>query len=762
MKFLLLFLVAPLAVFPHIEEPKVIDGQAEFHQVSPTHLEITTQNATIIDYKQFSIPENHKVKIIQPSAKSKVLNRVRGTSPSQILGELESNGKVFLINPNGIFFGPDCKVDTGSLIASTLDIANDDFKKGKYRFQLSKDAKDSRIINQGHLIASLEGEIALLAPSIINEGVIQAAVGKIGYFAAPMVTLDLTGDHLMSFAVDGELEHGIIQHLGKTAAEDGSIYMRLSVAKKAIGAVVNTDGLNQGSILVKENGVIRIVNHSDMIAKDVSIKGGSLDISGDVKTTQALKLEADNTCFLNKEIDASSLTVVAAKTHVKNKICASEGMVFEGDVVIESPKVVLMAEGKSGVTFHDSLLLKDKLKIFAPEGAVSFNKVESVALASLDVHGKSIELTQPIRIKAPITLNGKIHLASKISCPQNNLIFNGPVVVAGHEPVIVSTEFGKGDVIFNDSVNGEGPYRSLTVSTGDGSCKFKAPIGQESALDTLTVTSKLVEFQDIGGRESGILKKLHVTAKGSIDLQGHIYNTAEQFWGAEHFNIHKPIQFITNAHPLEFARGTLNLKEGCSLHINTQQGSLGFFAIQADKNAAICLTSGHLSLGEILAEMSPLTIQAKSIIVNGNLSTNSVRMEAQGDIINGLQSHKIIAKSDVYLNSKKGSIGYLDDDTTLSKSRLWVKSDQKIYVGSPKTVNLEGESIDKILHPIPGNQPSVIIFNDVESYQFMGEFFEDLEELISSLAPHLFSKRRGDYIDTTIVNPRPAPLYYKP
>ncbi len=762
MRILLLFLVAPLVIFSNIEEPKVVSGHADFHQVSPTHLEITTQNSTIIDYKQFSIPENHKVKIIQPSAKSKVLNRVRGSNPSQILGDLESNGKVFLINPNGIFFGPNCKVDTGSLIASTLDIANDDFKKGKFRFQLSPDAKDSRIINQGHLTASLEGEIALLAPSIINEGVIHAAVGKIGYFAAPMVTLDLTGDHLVSFAVDGELEQGIIQHLGKTVAEDGTIYMRLSVAKKAIEGVINTEGLNQGNVLVKDNGVIRIVNHSDIIAKNVSIKGNNLDVSGDVKTTRQLTLDADNICFLNKEIDGSSIVVTAAKTHMKTGIHALEGMVFEGAVSIESPKVLLIAEGKSGVAFHDSLLLKEKLKIFAPEGVVSFNKVEGVSLASLDVHGKSIEVNQPVRIKAPVTLNGKIHLSSKINCPQNNLIFNGPVVVGGHEPVIVNTEFGKGDVIFNGVINGEGAYRSLTISTGDGSCKFKAPIGQESPLETLTVTSKTVEFQDIGGISSGILKKLHVAAKSSVDLNGHIYNTAEQFWGAEHFYVHKPIQIISNAHPIEFVRGTLNLKENTSLHINAGEGSLGFFAIKAAKSAPIYLTSGHLSLGEITAEMAPLTAQAKSITVNGNLLMNSVHMDAQGDIVNGLQSHKIISKGDVTLNSKKGSIGYLDTDTDLSKSRLWVKSDQKIYVGSPKTVNLEGDSIDKILHPIPGNQPSVIIFNDMESYQFMGEFFEDLEELLSSLAPHLFSKRRGDYIDTTIVNPRPAPLYYKP
>ena len=90
------------------------------------------------NYKDFQIGSQEKVRFLQNSTKSCVLNRITGENPSQILGSLESNGKVFLVNPNGIYFGRDSKVNVGSLIASTLDIADEDFTSEKYHFTLNQ------------------------------------------------------------------------------------------------------------------------------------------------------------------------------------------------------------------------------------------------------------------------------------------------------------------------------------------------------------------------------------------------------------------------------------------------------------------------------------------------------------------------------------------------------------------------------------------------------------------------------------------------
>ena len=54
--------------------------------------------------------------------------------PSSILGSLSANGKVFLVNPNGILFGQGAQVNVGGLVASTLNISDSEFMAGKYNF----------------------------------------------------------------------------------------------------------------------------------------------------------------------------------------------------------------------------------------------------------------------------------------------------------------------------------------------------------------------------------------------------------------------------------------------------------------------------------------------------------------------------------------------------------------------------------------------------------------------------------------------------
>ena len=87
-----------------------------------------------LNWRSFSIAKDETTRFIQQSAASTVLNRVTGVDPSQILGVLQSNGRVFLINPNGIVFGAGAQIDTAGLVASTLNLSNQDFLAGRLRF----------------------------------------------------------------------------------------------------------------------------------------------------------------------------------------------------------------------------------------------------------------------------------------------------------------------------------------------------------------------------------------------------------------------------------------------------------------------------------------------------------------------------------------------------------------------------------------------------------------------------------------------------
>jgi len=57
---------------------------------------------------------------------------VTGGNLSEILGDLQSNGRVFLINSNGLIVGDDAVIDAAGFVGSTLDISNQAFSSGDF------------------------------------------------------------------------------------------------------------------------------------------------------------------------------------------------------------------------------------------------------------------------------------------------------------------------------------------------------------------------------------------------------------------------------------------------------------------------------------------------------------------------------------------------------------------------------------------------------------------------------------------------------
>jgi len=114
---------------------------ADITAQTSTFLQIdTTQNIgnangdnSILYWDSFNISADSRVEFIQPSASHIALNRIAPQiSPSQILGRLDANGRVYLINQNGFLFGPKSSINVNSLAASTLalNINDNDFVSG--------------------------------------------------------------------------------------------------------------------------------------------------------------------------------------------------------------------------------------------------------------------------------------------------------------------------------------------------------------------------------------------------------------------------------------------------------------------------------------------------------------------------------------------------------------------------------------------------------------------------------------------------------
>ena len=179
-------LLAPAPAHPLPTAPQVINGTANIN-TSGSAMTITNSANAIINWQGFSIGQNESARFIQPSALSSVLNRVTGGDPSKILGALQSNGKVLLINQNGILFGPNSRIEVNGLVASTLDITNQDFLAGRMKFSTGSVA--GKIENQGTITTPGGGLVYLIATDVTNSGVITAPNGDIMLAAGKEVLL---------------------------------------------------------------------------------------------------------------------------------------------------------------------------------------------------------------------------------------------------------------------------------------------------------------------------------------------------------------------------------------------------------------------------------------------------------------------------------------------------------------------------------------------------------------------------------------------
>ncbi|AOW98821.1 hypothetical protein BJP34_04575 [Moorena producens PAL-8-15-08-1] len=75
-------------------------------------------------FSDFNVGEMGRVYFANPAGIANILSRVTGTNVSNILGTLGvlGNANLFVINPNGIFFGPNSRLDLGgSFFGSTAD-----------------------------------------------------------------------------------------------------------------------------------------------------------------------------------------------------------------------------------------------------------------------------------------------------------------------------------------------------------------------------------------------------------------------------------------------------------------------------------------------------------------------------------------------------------------------------------------------------------------------------------------------------------------
>nr|VFK56834.1 MAG: filamentous hemagglutinin family N-terminal domain-containing protein [Candidatus Kentron sp. TUN] len=264
-----------------------------------------------IAWDSFDITAGELVQFTQPSASSAVLNRIGAQSPSQIFGTITANGRVFLLNPNGVLFGETSHVSVGSLAVTGFDISTTDFMAGNYDFEALTGAEGGAIINKGLIEAATGGSITLVSGTVRNEGIIVANRGQINLASGRRATLDFDGDGLLTFAVDGEITQNpanitdAVVNTGEIRAQGGRVLLTGRAAQDVFTNVVNNRGIIQAQGIENVGGAIRLVGD----ANGATINSGTLDASGDEGNGGRIEVLGDEIKLTaGAKLDASGLT----------------------------------------------------------------------------------------------------------------------------------------------------------------------------------------------------------------------------------------------------------------------------------------------------------------------------------------------------------------------------------------------------------------------------------------------------------------------
>ena len=266
-----------------------------------------------VNWDSFNLATNERVQFKQPSTQSQALNRIFDQNPSQIHGRIDANGKVLLVNPSGIFFGPTARVNVGALVASGLPVSEQDLNRDKYQFNAPVDAEGGVVVNQGMLQAATGGSVNLIGGAVKNEGMILATAGQVNLGAGRRATIDFDGDGLVQFSVDQQIldnAHALDEAVGNSGeinADGGSVLLTAEVAQEVFSHAVNNSGIISAGRIQNEGGQIKLVAAG---SGGALINTGTLDASSKDGDGGRIEIDAATGATLadNAAVTATSAT----------------------------------------------------------------------------------------------------------------------------------------------------------------------------------------------------------------------------------------------------------------------------------------------------------------------------------------------------------------------------------------------------------------------------------------------------------------------
>lgn len=374
--------------------PSVSRGSASVTQNGSQTI-IQAGNNAIINWQSFSIASNEAVRFIQPSSSSRVMNRVVGGQASTIMGLLQANGQVYIINPAGVFFGNTAVVNVGALYAAAGHMSDQDFLNNVNHFT----GLSGSVVNYG----SISGNgVYLAGQQVANYGSIVCPQGLVVMAAGNDVYISEQNGTTMVKVTGGQSDAAKpgVQNAGTVEADNGGVIF-------GAGDMYSLAIQNSGTVKAKDiqvqaaAGKVEVSGTLDASDNTPGATGGKVEVTGDAIALNSAKIDASGNAgggtvliggdYQGKNPDvrnAQSTAVSADSTIRADALSAGDG----GRVIVWSDTATTMGGS-----------------ISARGGPVSGNGgfVEISSGQSLSVAGSAVNTTAPHGAAGTLLLDPK-------------------------------------------------------------------------------------------------------------------------------------------------------------------------------------------------------------------------------------------------------------------------------------------------------------------------------------------------------------------
>ncbi|VAW64046.1 hypothetical protein MNBD_GAMMA09-1697, partial [hydrothermal vent metagenome] len=331
----------------------IVGGVGHIHNSALNTVIHQNSSSLSINWDRFNVGVDERVQFLQPDASSISLNRILDNRGSRILGQIDANGQVILVNPNGIFFGATSQINVGGLIASGLDISPVDFMNGNYIFNEVLGANGA-VVNRGLINAASGGasvgNVTLIGKQVKNAGVISAKLGRVNMAAGRQAYLTFDAAGAIGVKITKEVlqdDLGIepaLLNSGEINAAGGQVLLTARVSRDVFSQAVNSGNLSQATrVRVNADGSYSLKKGADVVNSGVINVSAPVNTvgsnrAGDVTTNVAGNAAAGDVVIVGENITQSGKILANTEAGVAGNIelHANNKIELTGDSIVSA------------------------------------------------------------------------------------------------------------------------------------------------------------------------------------------------------------------------------------------------------------------------------------------------------------------------------------------------------------------------------------------------------------------------------------------